>query len=72
MKICVVRIDKMGDMILTLPVIQGLKKANEENIIDVVCSDNNLKVCNNVPIINNIFLFFIRFRFWPVVFWCFV
>ena len=26
MKICVVRIDKMGDMLLTLPVIQGLKK----------------------------------------------
>ncbi len=56
MKICVVRIDKMGDMLLTLPVIQGLKKANEKNIIDIVCSDNNLKVCNSISIINNIFL----------------
>ncbi len=56
MKICVVRIDKMGDMILTLPVIQGLKKANEENIIDVVCSDNNLKVCKNISVINKLFL----------------
>ena len=56
MKICVVRIDKMGDMLLTLPVIQGLKKSNEKNIIDVVCSDNNLKVCNNISIINRIFL----------------
>ena len=56
MKICVVRIDKMGDMLLTLPVIKGLKKSNEKNIIDVVCSDNNLKVCNNISIINRIFL----------------
>ena len=56
MKICIVRIDKMGDMILTLPVIQGLKKVNNRNIIDVVCSENNLKVCYNVPIINKIFL----------------
>ncbi len=56
MKICVVRIDKMGDMLLTLPVIQGLKKANEKYIIDVVCSDNNLRVCNNLSVINKIFL----------------
>ena len=56
MKICVVRIDKMGDMLLTLPVIQGLKKANEKNIIDVVCSDNNLNICKNVSVINKLFL----------------
>ncbi len=56
MKICVVRIDKMGDMILTLPIIQGLKKANEKNKIDVVCSNNNLKVCKNVSVINKLFL----------------
>ena len=56
MKICVVRIDKMGDMLLTLPVIQGLKKANEKYIIDVVCSDNNLKVCKNISVINKTFL----------------
>ena len=49
MKICVVRIDKMGDMLLTLPIIQGLKKANEKNIIDVVCSDNNLKSEEELP-----------------------
>ena len=28
MKICLVRNDKMGDMILTLPVVQGLKDIN--------------------------------------------
>ena len=56
MKICIVRIDKMGDMLLTLPVIQGLKKANGKNIIDVVCSENNLRVCNSLSVINKIFL----------------
>ena len=46
----------MGDMLLTLPVIQGLKKTNEKNIIDIVCSNNNLKVCKNISVINKIFL----------------
>ncbi len=57
MKICVVRTDKMGDMILTLPVIQGIKRGDKKNIIDIVCSKNNLKVCNKVSSINNIFVF---------------
>ena len=30
MKICLIRNDKMGDMILTLPVVQGLKQANQD------------------------------------------
>ena len=36
MKICLVRKDKMGDMILTLPIIQGLKEVNKEYQIDIV------------------------------------
>ena len=54
MKICLVRIDKMGDMILTLPIIQGLKAANMNYSIDVVCSKRNLKICNKFSKINNI------------------
>ena len=57
MKICVVRTDKMGDMILTLPIIQGIKGGDEKNIVDIVCSENNFKVCNKIPSINNIFIF---------------
>ena len=56
MKICLVRIDKMGDMVITLPIIQGLKKANDKNLIDVVCSENNLKISKNVSIINKTYL----------------
>ena len=42
MRICLVRNDKMGDMILTLPVVQGLKEVNKNYQIDIVCS----KSCN--------------------------
>ena len=54
MRICLVRIDKMGDMILTLPIIQALKRDN--NQIDVICSQSNFKICNKLNIINKIYL----------------
>ena len=57
MKICIVRTDKMGDMILTLPIIQGLKEVNKNYQIDIVCSGANQKICHKYKIINNIFLF---------------
>ena len=56
MKICIVRTDKMGDMILTLPIVQGLKEANKDCQIDVICSTSNYKVCNKFKSINNNFL----------------
>ena len=56
MKIIIVRIDKMGDIILTFPIIQILKKSNSTNKIDVVCSEQNSKICNKFKIINKVFL----------------
>ena len=56
MKICLIRNDKMGDMILTLPVVQGLKQANQDCKIDIVCSQKNQKICKNYKSINKIFL----------------
>ncbi|MDC3075429.1 hypothetical protein OA258_03220 [Pelagibacteraceae bacterium] len=56
MKICLVRNDKMGDMILTLPVVQGLKEINKDYLIDIVCSKKNYKICKNYKSINKIFL----------------
>ncbi|MDC3023672.1 hypothetical protein OA170_02195 [Pelagibacteraceae bacterium] len=56
MKICLVRNDKMGDMILTLPVVQGLKEANQDYQIDIICSKKNQKICKNYKSINKIFL----------------
>ena len=56
MRICVVRTDKMGDMVLTLPIIQGLKEVNKDYQIDVVCSGANQKICDRFNSIDNIFL----------------
>ena len=56
MKICLVRNDKMGDMILTLPVVQGLKEVNKDYNIDVVCSKYNQKICKYFKSINKTFL----------------
>ena len=56
MKICLVRNDKMGDMILTLPIVQGLKEVNANYQIDVVCSKKNQKICKKFKSINKVFL----------------
>ena len=56
MKICLVRNDKMGDMILTLPVVEGLKEVNKDYQIDIICSKKNQKICKNYKSINKIFL----------------
>ena len=52
MKICIERSDRMGDMILTLPIIQGIKEKNPEAIIDVVASQKNFKICSLFSLIN--------------------
>ena len=46
MKICIERSDRMGDMILTLPIIQGIKEKNPKASIHVVASKKNLRVCH--------------------------
>ena len=55
MKICIERSDRMGDMILTLPIIQGIKEKNPNAIIDVVVSKKNLRICKLSKLINKIY-----------------
>ncbi|MDC1047455.1 glycosyltransferase family 9 protein [Alphaproteobacteria bacterium] len=55
MKICIERSDRMGDMILTLPVIQGIKQQNPKTIIHVIGSKKNLKICRKYSLIDKIF-----------------
>ena len=52
MKICIERSDRMGDMILTLPVIQGIKQKNPQATIHVVASEKNIKVCRQFSLID--------------------
>ena len=56
MKICIERSDRMGDMILTLPVIQGIKEKNPQAIIHVIASEKNAKICNQFSLIDKILL----------------
>ena len=56
MKICISRIDKMGDMILTLPVIKSIKNQNPEISIHVLASDQNVKVLKNIEYIDKVLL----------------
>ena len=55
MKICIERSDRMGDMILTLPVIQGIKQKNPQAIIHVIASKKNSKICKQFSLIDKTF-----------------
>ncbi len=55
MKICIERSDRMGDMILTLPVIQGIKEQNPQAIVHVIASQKNSKICKHFNLIDKIF-----------------
>ena len=52
MKICISRIDKMGDLILSLPAIKSLKDNNNIEI-DLVSSEQNYKILHNLQYIDN-------------------
>ncbi len=54
MKICIERSDRMGDMILTLPVIQAIKEGNPQAKIHIVASKKNLKICKKFSLIDKI------------------
>jgi len=56
MKICISRIDKIGDMILSLPVIKSIKIKNPQSKVHVLASDLNAKVLKNIKYIDKIIL----------------
>jgi|TARA_B110000263_G_C15296956_1_gene506011 ADP-heptose:LPS heptosyltransferase len=56
MKICVSRIDKMGDMILTLPVIKTIKIENPNAEVHVLSSELNFKIIKDLQYIDNMYV----------------
>lgn len=56
MKICISRTDRMGDMILTLPVIKSIKLHNSKAKIHVLASKNNAKVLKKISYIDKIII----------------
>ena len=55
-KICISRIDKIGDMILTLPVIKSVKIHNPSSEIHVLASTYNAKVLKNIKYVDKVLL----------------
>ena len=55
-KICISRIDKIGDMILTLPVIKSVKIQNPSVEIHVLASIHNAKILKNIKYIDKVLL----------------
>ena len=55
-KICISRIDKIGDMILTLPVIKSVKIQNPSLEIHILASAYNAKVLKHVKYVDKVLL----------------
>ena len=55
--ICVIRNDKMGDMILTLPIIKAIKNSYPNAKITVVCSNINAFLCKEVSFVDEYSIF---------------
>ena len=56
-KICLIRNDKMGDMILTLPIIKAIKDSNPNTRITVICSNINSFLCEEASFVDSYSVF---------------
>ena len=56
MKICIVKTDRMGDMILTLPVIDAITR-DKTYKVDVVSSEKNYKICRQFKDISKTYIY---------------
>lgn len=52
MKICIVRSDRMGDLILTLPVIKSIKEENKYSVVHVIGSEKNINISKHFSFID--------------------
>ena len=55
--ICIIRKDKMGDMILTLPIIKAIKNSYPNSKITVVCSNINSFLCKEASFVDTYSIF---------------
>tara|TARA_Y100000991_G_scaffold57258_1_gene41944 strand:+ start:2640 stop:3683 length:1044 start_codon:yes stop_codon:yes gene_type:complete len=56
-KICIIRNDRMGDMILTLPIIREIKETIPNSIVTVVCSNTNCFLCEEADFIDKVLIY---------------
>lgn len=61
--ICLIRNDKMGDMILTLPIIKAIKDSKLNTNVTVVCSNINSFLCKETSFVDEYIVFDKRDKF---------
>ena len=54
MKYLIFRSDRIGDFLITSPLIQSIKRNDKNNFIEVVCSTKNFNFVNNLNFVNKI------------------
>ena len=64
-KILILRYDRLGDMVVTLPLINTLKKINPNYKIDVLASRLNKDIIKDNPLIEKIYIYNFRERNTP-------
>ena len=55
-QICVCRNDRIGDLIMTTPVLKTIRKNWPKSKITLLCSKNNSKVLKNSDLIDDIII----------------
>jgi len=59
-KVLILRYDRLGDMVVTLPLIKSLKEAYPNYQIDILASDLNQSIVRDNPYVNNIYIYNFR------------
>lgn len=54
-RICIIRTDRIGDMVLTLPMVKVLKKISPDAEIDLIASEATKPLLDNQPLINKVY-----------------
>lgn len=56
-RILIIRPGGLGDMILTIPILESIRKRNPNSLIDVLCEEKNSIPLKGLNIIDNIYIF---------------
>ena len=62
-KVCVIRNDRMGDMILTLPILKEIKNKIPNSHIKVICSNINYFLCEEAKFVDEFCIYDTRMSF---------
>ena len=66
-KVCVIRNDRMGDMILTLPIIKEIKDKIPNSNIKVICSNINYFLCEEAKFVDEFCIYDKRMSFFSKI-----